>query len=445
VNRWLRGLGLVGGILLSLAVGARADLVELLSGIRVSGTVVSLSGDDVVIDAAMGGGKARMTFALAKVHAITVDGERRVIHEKAHSSSEPTAAETPKGELDTPATPTKTGRATRSPADVDALIKKAGETPPEWWDSVPLEYPKSLDLSWPEKPPGGWDANRNVGQYLFSVINENPGKWKSGVRFLHHLLTLYKDDPQKLARATGALGEKYFSLLDDPARAAFWYRKSEAISPLGLHGVLRLAECYWKLGSKSMAVRELGKVQRYIAPGMVKLWAEMGDLRKALSIADELAETRLALAGHMAAGDACRYHGRHDLALRYYGKVLAVPATGKDKNHVEKVHERARNSVEAVKVFDALDLARIPDGTYSGDSLSYAGPLQVAVTIAKGRIEEVKVTRYQDKQYFGALTDTPKQIVEKQGVKGVDAITGATITSQAVINATAKALASGLK
>jgi uncharacterized protein with FMN-binding domain len=43
------------------------------------------------------------------------------------------------------------------------------------------------------------------------------------------------------------------------------------------------------------------------------------------------------------------------------------------------------------------------------------------------------------------MTDTPGKIIAKQGVKGVDATSSATITSEAIIYAAAKALASGAK
>ena len=57
----------------------------------------------------------------------------------------------------------------------------------------------------------------------------------------------------------------------------------------------------------------------------------------------------------------------------------------------------------------------------------------------------MKVARHEDKQYFGAITETPRLIVQRQGLKGVDAVTGATITSEAIINAVAKALAGATK
>jgi uncharacterized protein with FMN-binding domain len=53
------------------------------------------------------------------------------------------------------------------------------------------------------------------------------------------------------------------------------------------------------------------------------------------------------------------------------------------------------------------------------------------------------VTKHKEKQFYSALSDIPRQIIKKQSVKGVDATSRATITAEAVINATAKALASG--
>ena len=67
----------------------------------------------------------------------------------------------------------------------------------------------------------------------------------------------------------------------------------------------------------------------------------------------------------------------------------------------------------------------------------------VEVTVAGGLIESVKVTQHREKQYYSSLTYTPRKILAKQGVSGIDATSSATITSEAIINATAKALADG--
>lgn len=102
-------------------------------------------------------------------------------------------------------------------------------------------------------------------------------------------------------------------------------------------------------------------------------------------------------------------------------------------------------NIEAIRVFDKLDLTKIPDGTYRGAAPAYAGELQVEVIVQSGRLQDVKVVRHEEKQDYAAVTETPRKIIQKQGLQGVDATTGATITSEAIINATAQALSSSLK
>lgn len=335
----------------------------------------------------------------------------------------------------------KPRRSTRSASQVNALIMSAGKTPPEWWDSVALSYPDTLELSWPDKPPGPWNARKNVGQYIWSIINENPGKWKSGVRFLHHMLTVHKDDAQKLIKVMDALASMYCNLHQDYARAAFWWHQVKRRGSLTVRATIRLAHCYFHLGSKAMAVKELSRVSNYLAVDMIKLWSDMGELKRALSLADNIARhSMMKCEAYLAAGDACRYYGRTRDAYGYYQKVLDVPAAGQRKDHYQRFHARARASMEAVRVVDALDLKKIPDGTYAAESIAYEGPLGISITIKDKRIEKLRVTRHKEKQFYASITAMPERIIANQGIKGVDAVTGATVTSEAIINATIKAL-----
>src|SRR5262245_9104490 len=90
---------------------------------------------------------------------------------------------------------TSTGGGTR--VELDAMIDRLGKTPPDWFKSTPLNYPPSLDLDWPMQPQGGWNNQKNVGQYLWDIVNPNPGRWKEGTKLVHHLLTLHANDPAK--------------------------------------------------------------------------------------------------------------------------------------------------------------------------------------------------------------------------------------------------------
>jgi uncharacterized protein with FMN-binding domain len=100
-------------------------------------------------------------------------------------------------------------------------------------------------------------------------------------------------------------------------------------------------------------------------------------------------------------------------------------------------------SIEAIRLFELTDVAKVADGKYRASSLGYEGPIEVEVEVRAGRIEAVRITDHKEKQFYSALRDVPEQIIKKQGVRGVDATSRATITAEAVINATAKALAKG--
>jgi uncharacterized protein with FMN-binding domain len=419
--------------LLTIAPGTAraADLVELRSGARVSGAILSRTEKDVTIQYKIGNYTYKRTYPLSLIRAITTNDRREVI-------GEPDAAAAA-----APSNPPPAGAA-RGRAEVQALIDKVGSTPPEWFDATPLNYPRSLDLSWPERPGGSWNNQKNVGQYIWDIINTNASKWREGVRFLHFLLGEHKDDPETRTRVMLALGRMYFNLLEDYPRAAFWWQKAGVARGVGepMAGV-HLAECYWRMGSRAMAVDLLDRLPRTFPS--IKLWADLGETGKALQIAEAAARGGNADLAYLYAGDACRVAGQFTKAVQYYQKVLAQEASGTGAGRVQKNQGRARANIEAIKLFELSDVSRVPEGTYQASSLGYEAQVGVEVVVRDGRLQSVRVTQHREKQFYAALTDTPRKLIAKQGVKGVDATSGATITSEAIINATAKALAAAAK
>ncbi len=419
---------------ISLAADApkRQVLVELLAGSKLQGELVARDSSAITITTTVSGRTYTRKLPLDRLLAITIDGKREVLN-KAASTSSPAAASK---------TPVVPAGVNRSKAEIEALIDKLGQTSPDWWDSADLNYPQSLDLSWPEPAPPPWNAQKNVGQYIWDVINPNPGRWHHGIRLVHHLLTTHQKDRQKRIRAMETLGNMYFNLLQDYPRAAFWWRKAIADRGAAMPSGVSLAECYWRLGNRQMALEQLNKIPLYYPT--IKLLADMGETRRALQIAEASARSLPDMAW-LYAGDAARVGGQYQQALQYYQKVLDVPATGRMQQRIERNQTRARANIEGIKLFDALDLKRIPDGKYRGASPAYAGDLTVEVTVKGGRIQAVDVVAHQEKQFYSAITDTTRKIVQKQSLKGIDATTHATITSDAIVNASAKALAGGMK
>ncbi|HSI35748.1 MAG: FMN-binding protein [Phycisphaerae bacterium] len=392
----------------------RADSVESTAGAVIDGKVVARDDKAVTLEVQVGGKPVQRKFPLTLVRAITVAGKREVLGPG--GASAPAAGDAP---------------VSRTRPEVEALITKAAADP-DWLAATPLNLPKSLDLKWPEKPEGGWNNQKNVGQFIWDVINPNPGRWREGIKLMHHLMDTHKGDAAIRQRAAGTLGSMYHHLFLDYARAVHWWRQAGTHQdPIGL------AECYWKLGNKPMAVGLMSGMTR-IRPAAIKLWADMGETERALKLVDLFAGSAGVDEAYLYAADACRLAGRFADALKYYDKIAALP----DDKGNKRSKDRARAAVEAIRLFDTFDPKKVADGTYTASSLGYEGQVEIAVRVAGGRIEDVRVTKHKEKQFYASMTDTPANIIRKQSVKGVDATSRATITSEAIIHATAKALQS---
>jgi uncharacterized protein with FMN-binding domain len=81
----------------------------------------------------------------------------------------------------------------------------------------------------------------------------------------------------------------------------------------------------------------------------------------------------------------------------------------------------------------------IPDGNHRGASRGYVEDVAVQVTVAGGKITEVRITGNRENRALTSLTDVPPKIVQKQQTQ-VDATSRATITSRAIMRAAQSAL-----
>jgi uncharacterized protein with FMN-binding domain len=261
-------------------------------------------------------------------------------------------------------------------------------------------------------------------------------------------MDIHKNDAAIQDRGKRTLGGMYFIFFQDYARAAHWWQEAGVNSRD--RDAIALAECYWRLGNQAMAEQMLYDPERrsqargQLSDAMIKLWGDMGQTNKAIKLADLYVRSGGdAHSAYLFAGDACRSAGRFQEALKYYQKVVDTPADNQGRD--ERSINRAKANVDAIKLFELSDVSKTRDGTHSATSPAYEGPLTVEVTVNAGRIDRLQVTKHTEKQFYSALTDVPNQIIEKQGVKGIDATSRATITAEAILNATAKALAENPK
>lgn len=82
------------------------------------------------------------------------------------------------------------------------------------------------------------------------------------------------------------------------------------------------------------------------------------------------------------------------------------------------------------------------DGTYNAEAEGFDGPVKVTVTIKNGKITKLTNKNTDTKEYFSrAWSAIQPAILKKQGVYGVDTVSGATFSSNGILEATQKALA----
>lgn len=337
-------------------------------------------------------------------------------------------------------------------ARINAIIEKDGREAPPWWNSVTLNFPATLDLSWPNQRPTRMSPETNVAHYFIRIINPHHERHKEGCKLMHHILAVNKD-PSIQAKAMAMLGRIYGIYLHDYARGAFWYRKAAKSDVLNARDLADLAFYYYKLGSREMALASIDLDGEIFIPGQpggtvsahtVRVLGSIGKLDSALELARNIAEVSTEDA-YLAAGDVCRYHGRFDEAVKWYEMLIAITPeeTEKPPGLYKRFQQRAAASVEAARMFGKIDMANIPDGTYRGDSRGYRAPVGVEVAVKASRITGIKIVKTEEDWPLNVYQTVPAQIIEKQSVQGIDTISDATLTTEAVINATGKALAAG--
>lgn len=401
------------------------DLVEFLTGAKLTGKVLAIRVGEKEFDfeSTIGTKSMEKTYSFGEVHAVTIKGKRHEL--------------TPKGSTDVDESG---GAVTRTQQEVLDLIEEAGATKPKWFDKTMVDYPPTLDLSWPLKPPKGWNNKKNVGQFFWDIVNPNPSRWNSAVKLVHQIMAEHEGNATLYKRDCESLGRMYFVLLQDYARSAYWLQKANVSGQSGL-GV-KLAESYFRLGNRKMALDLL--TQRTLPISAIKLLAELGEIKTALRLAAAYEGSGNEWEAMILAGDALRNAGRNEEATAMYQKAIDSDRY-RNEDYKKRNVGRARESIEAIRLAEKADPTKVADGKYRASSIGYNGQIEVEVSVAGGKIQDLQVLKHNEKQFYSALEDTPAQITARQTVKDIDGFSGATITSAAIVNATAKALAQGAK
>lgn len=98
---------------------------------------------------------------------------------------------------------------------------------------------------------------------------------------------------------------------------------------------------------------------------------------------------------------------------------------------------------EALQLENVLiDMRDVKDGTYKGNSQLGAVVVEVEVLVRDGTIKDIQILEHQNGLGSGANVIVDEMML--QNTYNVDAVSGATISSQVIINAVNDALQKGL-
>ena len=108
----------------------------------------------------------------------------------------------------------------------------------------------------------------------------------------------------------------------------------------------------------------------------------------------------------------------------------------------KKNNKKANTTTKPVEIPKPSGNIAYKDGTYTAEADGFNGSVKVTVTIKNGKITNISNSNTDTKEYFNkAWSRIQPAILKKQAVYGVDTISGATFSSNGILEAVQKALA----
>lgn len=281
-------------------------------------------------------------------------------------------------------------------------MKKVEKNPPDWLADVPVNY----DTAQP------WKKARH---HIRKLLGQGGKYQREAIKLTYDYLVERKvqEDVHELPM--------YLYLGGERAWAIKVYEQWLLTQPKGqAHACQDLASCYLSFG-------ETGKALDVLKRALHKLpdppWRTMAEAK----INDQMGDV------YAKAGDKANARDHYQTAIRHYG--VAKPRYGRHllPRRIAKTQCK-QDLLDKV----TLDLSGLRNGVYQGRSLGYTKDLTATVRVKAGRMQDIKL-HHKENIEQGATKIIPQRIVEKQSLH-VDGVTGATITTQAIIEATYRAL-----
>lgn len=139
-------------------------------------------------------------------------------------------------------------------------------------------------------------------------------------------------------------------------------------------------------------------------------------------------------------GDTYIAWGKQREGIAAYNRAIQFYSRAKPPYGAHLMPRRAKGVQTKLDMLSmaSLKTARLKNGSYRATSLGYSGDINLTVRVSQGRIADIRV-QHQEKIDQNAAATVPKAIVAEQSLQ-VDAISGATVTQDAITAGTLRAL-----
>jgi uncharacterized protein with FMN-binding domain len=283
--------------------------------------------------------------------------------------------------------------------------------PPEWFDSTPID--------WDMRRP--WKEGRLEIRRLLEFADEPHNRQAVKLTLLYARKNDV-DDGHELPMYLFLSGNYAWATIEYPRLLARIRGKG------GTHAYLAYASCLAHFAEYDQAIAVLEQALRDLPPAPWQI--------------NSLASI------HNHYGDLYAQMKQVDKAKSHYAEAIRLYPTS-NQPHGRHLLPRRIAQIQTklnLLMMQSLGSARLRDGTFTGRSMGYSDKKDMVITvrIEDGRIADVRV-QHEEKIELNATRIIPQRIIEKQSLN-VDAITGATVTTHAIVDGAFEALKqAGLK
>ena len=301
------------------------------------------------------------------------------------------------------------GAETAKPSLKDELARL--KVPPEWFDSTPVNW----DMNKP------WKDGRIEIRRLLAIGDQEHGRQAVKLTLLYAQKNDINDG-HELPMYLFLSGNYAWATIEYPRFLAKFAGKG------GTHAYMAYASCLAHFGEYEKAMQVIDQAMKDLPPAP---WT----IHNTANI-------------HNHYGDLYAQMGQPDKAKQHYAEAMRLYPTSNQPYGRHLLVKRVAQVQTKLNLLtmQSLGSIKLRDGSFTGRSLGYSDKKDIAVTlrIAGGKITDMQV-QHEEKIELNATKIVPQRIIEKQSLT-VDGVTGATITSQAIVDAAFQALKqAGLK